>query len=263
MPTPPDEYKRPLLSAVGSYVVQARDLARDIQHWQPGDGLHKSLSIPEQADLEVHEAFDLSRITCAPAQREQYSKGGAWWDSVMFGFHGEHRNGDPRYHRKMEQQLKKDPSKLPPIMLMETEPGSYEIVDGWHRASIARSAGLTHLTAGVYTMQLQAQYELLHPRRPSMWHSAPSSLREQILKDGIPANEMVFTDRGYAETWRHADMDIDETAYDLWELFITEEEVSPESDALDARRRLKAPVTAQDTELSVDGLAAWDRSQRI
>lgn len=136
-------------------LVEAAAVGQQTDHWEP-TGNHRS-GVPEGAQLE-RRTVRLADIYVPPAQSVQASAPGAWWDEVMFGFHGKHRNDDPFYHRKMEAQLREDPSALPPIVLVETEDGRLEIEDGWHRSSIARHVGIEQLQACIYTLELRAEY---------------------------------------------------------------------------------------------------------
>jgi hypothetical protein len=146
--------------------IAASELSRLIDHWEP-TGNHRA-GIPAQAELE-RRRIDLAMIYCPPAQREQWSQGGDWWDPVSLQFHGSYRNDDPHYHRKLEAQLRKDPSALPPIVLVETSPGRYEIEDGWHRCSIARHVGVRELDACIYTLDLQQEQRQRHElQRPQL-----------------------------------------------------------------------------------------------
>lgn len=159
----------------------AADIASSVRHWQPdAPDQHKpGLGVPADAYLEMQDAR-LADIFCAPAQSVQRSASGEWWDSVMFGFHGKHRDDNPHYHRQMQAQLETDPSKLPALVLAETDAG-LEIIDGWHRASIARHVGIERLPAYVYTRELQARWETGH--RPQL-----GTLNNQ------PDNQHVSTD---------------------------------------------------------------------
>jgi hypothetical protein len=101
---------------------------------------------------------------------------------------------------------------------VETKPGHYEICDGWHRSSIARHLGITHLKAGVYTLELQERWRAANPEVPKAWHVAPASSRERIEREGIDAGELVIMDLGYATTWARADGEATGEPQDLWQL---------------------------------------------
>lgn len=105
------------------------------------------LSLPAQAqDVYELQVVSLDKIGINGQQGfETYNQNGAWWDEASQGNGGIHPDG---YHRDLEQAIKRG-EDVPPLLLW-VNGDRYESIDGWHRASLARSLGYTEFPAYVH-----------------------------------------------------------------------------------------------------------------
>lgn len=76
-------------------------------------------------------------------QLETYSQGGEWWDQPDIP-----NSRGEGYHQQLEQAIQNQ-EDVPPLLLIPSG-DRYESMDGYHRASIARSLGFTEFPAYVY-----------------------------------------------------------------------------------------------------------------
>jgi ParB-like chromosome segregation protein Spo0J len=96
--------------------------------------------LPKDARFELSD-IDLGLIEPESMDQAEYRLAGADWDE-----------GDSRIYRDLEAAIRAG-ENVPPLALRKRPDGTYSMLDGYHRASIARQLGMKTFPAYVHVPQ--------------------------------------------------------------------------------------------------------------